>query len=165
MRLVIGFGFDAHGYAKLSRGPANFGRILESLAVPEPNLVAWVTSLFELVGGVSVMAGAFVVPLAVPLLLIMLTAMFKVHMQYGFSSIRLKAITSTGAEFGPIGYELNLIYIAALLTLALSGPPSLSFDYWLRRVKKSPTRISTQSTDPPSLRGGPGCSRPAGRRE
>ena len=165
LRLIVGFGFAAHGYAKLSRGPANFGRILESLGVPEPNLVAWITSLFELAGGVSVMAGAFVVPLAVPLSLIMLTAMFKVHLQYGFSSIRLKAITSAGAEFGPIGYELNLIYLAALLTLALSGPPPLSFDYWLRRLRKSPTRIATQSTDLPSMPDAPECSRPAGRRQ
>jgi len=141
LRLVVGFGFAAHGYAKLSRGPANFGWILESLGVPEPNLVAWVTSLFELVGGVSVMAGAFVLPLAVPLSLIMLTAMFKVHLQYGFSSIRLKAITPSGAEFGPIGYELNLIYIAALLTLALSGPSRLSFDYWLLATKRHKSHI------------------------
>ena len=103
------------------------------MGVPEPNLTAWVTSLFELVGGVSLMAGAFVVPLAVPLALIMLTAMFKIHLQYGFSSIRLKAITPAGAEFGPIGYEINLLYIAGLLTLALSGPPRLSLDYWLRQ--------------------------------
>jgi putative oxidoreductase len=137
LRLVVGFGFAAHGYAKLSRGPANFGVILQRLGVPEPNLVAWVTSLFELVGGVSIMAGAFVVPLAVPLALIMLTAMFKVHLQYGFSSIRLKAVTSSGAEFGPIGYELNLIYIAALLTLAVAGPSRLSLDYWHRQKNQS----------------------------
>ena len=43
------------------------------------------------------------------------------HLRYGFSSIRLKALTSAGAEFGPVGYELNLLYIAALLTLALSA--------------------------------------------
>ncbi|HVI70083.1 MAG TPA: DoxX family protein, partial [Pyrinomonadaceae bacterium] len=52
LRLVIGFGFAAHGYAKLSRGPASFGRVLEAMNVPEPNLTAWVTSLLELIGGV-----------------------------------------------------------------------------------------------------------------
>jgi putative oxidoreductase len=72
------------------------------------------------------MIGAFVVPLSIPVAVIMLTAMFRVHFQYGFSSIRLKAVTASGAEFGPIGYEMNLLYIAGLLTLALSGSGRLS---------------------------------------
>jgi|SRR6185369_12628238 len=135
LRLIIGFGFAAHGYAKLSRGPANFGRILEGMGVPQPDLVAWITSLFEFIGGVSIIAGAFVVPLALPLSLIMLTAMFKIHFQYGFSSVKLKSITATGAEFGPIGYEINLLYIAGLITLARSETPRLSIDYWLKRAR------------------------------
>jgi putative oxidoreductase len=116
LRLTIGFGFAAHGYAKLSRGPENFATILTSIGVPQPHLMAWVTSLFELMGGICVMAGAFVVPLSLPLAVVMLTAMFSVHFQYGFSSIKLKAVTASGAEFGPIGYEMNLLYIAGLLT-------------------------------------------------
>jgi len=28
LRLIIGFGFAAHGYAKLNRGPENFAAIL-----------------------------------------------------------------------------------------------------------------------------------------
>ncbi len=63
LRLMIGFGFAAHGYAKLSRGPESFATILTSIGVPYPHLVAWVTSLLELMGGISLMAGAFVVPL------------------------------------------------------------------------------------------------------
>ena len=62
----------------------------------------------------------------------MITAMLKVHLQYGFSSVRLKGITAAGAEFGPIGYEMNLLYITGLLTLALSRPTKLSLDHWLR---------------------------------
>ena len=132
LRLMVGFGFAAHGYAKLSRGPENFASILTSLGVPQPHLMAWVTSLLELIGGISVMAGAFVVPLSLPLAVVMLTAMFSVHLQYGFSSVRLKAVTASGAEFGPVGYEMNLLYIAGLLTLALGGPGRLSVDHWLR---------------------------------
>jgi putative oxidoreductase len=60
--------------------------------------------------------------------------MFKVHFQYGFSSVRLKAITPSGAEFGPIGYEITLLYIAGLITIALSGTPRLSLDYWLKQA-------------------------------
>lgn len=66
LRLMIGFGFAAHGYAKLSRGPASFATILTAIGVPQPHLMAWVTSLLELIGGISLMAGAFVVPLSLP---------------------------------------------------------------------------------------------------
>ena len=136
LRLMIGFGFAAHGYAKLSRGPENFATILTAIGVPQPHLMAWVTSLLELIGGISLMAGAFVVPLSLPLAVIMLTAMFSIHFQYGFSSIKLKAVTTSGAEFGPIGYEMNLLYLAGLLTLVLIGPGSLSIDHWLRMRKQ-----------------------------
>jgi len=132
---MTGFGFAAHGYAKLHRGPDKFAVILGSMGVPQPHLTAWITALLEFFGGISVMAGAFVLPLTVPLAVIMLTALFTVHLRYGFSSITLKAVTSSGAQFGPVGYELNLLYIAGLLTLAISGAGALSVDGWLKRRK------------------------------
>jgi putative oxidoreductase len=128
LRLIIGFGFAAHGYAKLNRGLENFAAILKSIGVPLPHVTAWVTSLLEIIGGVSLMAGALVLPLSLPLAIITLVAMFTVHFQYGFSSIVLKRVTASGAEFGPIGYELNLLYIVGLLTLALGGSGKLSID-------------------------------------
>ena len=145
LRLMIGFGFAAHGYAKLSRGPGSFATILTSIGVPQPHLMAWVTSLLEFGGGIGLMAGAFVLPLSVPLIVVMLTAMFSVHLQYGFSSVRLKAITATGAEFGPIGYEMNLLYIAGLVTLALAGSGDLSVDHYLRR--RSIVQTAEHTTD------------------
>ncbi|HWC65850.1 MAG TPA: DoxX family protein [Thermoanaerobaculia bacterium] len=138
LRLMIGFGFAAHGWAKLSRGPDHFAVILSSIGVPRPQLMAWATSLLELVGGIAVMAGALVVPFSVPLIAIMLTAMFSVHFRYGFSSIRLKAAGPAGAEFGPIGYEMNLLYIVGLLTLVLAGPGRLSVDRWRKARRRRP---------------------------
>jgi putative oxidoreductase len=140
LRLMVGFGFAAHGYAKLSRGPANFASVLTSLGVPQPHITAWITSLLEFLGGISIMAGAFVALLSLPLAVVMLTAMFSVHLQYGFSSIRLKAVTGTGVEFGPIGYELNLLYIAALLALAVGGSGKLSVDHYVRLRKQGVIR-------------------------
>lgn len=139
LRLVIGFGFAAHGYAKLSRGPEHFGVILTAIGVPQPHFTAWLTALLELAGGICLMAGVFVVPLCLPLAVVMLTAMFSVHLQYGFSSIRLKEVTSSGAVFGPIGYELNLLYLAGLLTLALGGPGKLSVDHYLKPARQRAT--------------------------
>lgn len=133
LRLVVGFGFASHGYAKLSRGPEDFAVILGALHVPAPHFMAWATAILECGGGIAVMAGAFVALLSVPLIAVMLTAIATVHLQYGFSSVRLKAVTPAGAEFGPIGYELNLLYIAALVGLALSGPGIFSVDAWRAR--------------------------------
>lgn len=131
--MLVGFGFAAHGYAKLSRGPDQFAVILSAIGVPHPHFMSWATALMEFFGGMFVMAGAFVTLLSIPLAAVMLTAMFSVHLRYGFSSIRLQAVTATGAQFGPIGYELNLLYIAALAALALSEPSKLSLDHYLKR--------------------------------
>ena len=139
LRLMIGFGFAAHGYAKLSRGPENFATILAAIGVPQPHVMAWATSLLEFVGGICLMAGAFILPLSLPLAIVMQTAISSVHWQYGFSSIRLKAVTASGAEFGPIGYEMNLLYIAGLLTLALGGAGNLSVDHFLTMRGKAGT--------------------------
>jgi len=51
-----------------------------------------------------------------------------VHLPYGFSSIKLIAVTPTGAQFGPPGYECDLLYLAALVTLVMMGPGPLALD-------------------------------------
>jgi len=131
LRLTVGFGFAAHGYAKLARGPDQFAAIVAAMGIPAPDAMAWLTSLLELLGGICLMVGAAVVPVSVPLAAIMMAALFGVHLRYGFSSIRLKALTASGAEFGPVGYELNLLYITALVALALGRSSPLSVDRWL----------------------------------
>ena len=137
VRLMVGFGFAAHGLAKLGRGPEHFAVILQTLGIPVPTLTAWVTSLLELVGGLCLMAGLAVVPLAGPLAAVMLIALFGVHLRYGFSSIRLEALTQAGARFGPVGYELNLLYLAGLLSLALGGAGPASLDGVLARRRRA----------------------------
>jgi DHA2 family multidrug resistance protein-like MFS transporter len=136
VRLLVGFGMAFHGYAKLHRGVEKFAAILDSIGVPAPGPMAWATTAVELLGGIALFVGLFVGPLSMPLIVIMLTAMFGVHFAYGYSSVALKAFGSGGAEFGPVGYELNLLYIAALLALALSPPTALSLDQLLRRRSK-----------------------------
>ena len=137
VRLMVGFGFAAHGLAKLGRGPEHFAVILQTLGVPVPVLAAWVTSLLELVGGLCLMVGLAVIPVAAPLAVVMLTAMFGVHVRYGFSSIRLEALTSAGARFGPIGYELNLLYLSGLLALGLGGAGPASLDGVLAQRRRA----------------------------
>src|SRR5215831_2126450 len=87
LRLVIGYGFMAHGWAKLSRGPEGFARLLEQIGAPLPEVTAWVSTLIEVLGGLAILAGAFVAAVSVPLIVLMLVALFTVHLRYGFSAI------------------------------------------------------------------------------
>src|SRR5262249_26773723 len=96
LRLIVGYGFMAHGFAKLSKGPEVFATILQAMGVPEPHFMAWVTILIELLGGLAVMLGAFVALISIPLAAVLLVAMFTVHLPYGFSSITLLAVTASG---------------------------------------------------------------------
>lgn len=136
LRLAVGFGFVSHGYAKLARGPERFAAILTSIGIPAPTWMAWSTTSLELVGGACILLGAFVTPISLPLSMVMLTALFGVHLQYGYSSIRLMGVGHAGAQFGPVGYEINLLYIAALLTLAAGGSTPWSVDRWRGRPRE-----------------------------
>lgn len=135
LRLITGFGFMAHGYAKLSRGPEGFARILQTIGVPAPSLAAWMTALVEFFGGLVIIAGAFVAIASIPLIIVMLVAMFTVHLPYGFSAIKLMVMTASGPQFGTPGYEVNFLYIAGLLTLILGGAGPLSIDNMLVQRK------------------------------
>src|SRR5690348_9723020 len=106
LRLIVGCGFIAHGYAKLARGPDAFAGILDAMRVPAPYASAELTILVELVGGLAVVLGAFVRAASIPMIIVLITATLKVHLPYGFSSIKLIAVTPAGAQFGPPGYEV-----------------------------------------------------------
>jgi putative oxidoreductase len=133
IRLIVGFGFFDHGLAKILRGPDHFVQVVDAIGVPAPHFMAWSTILIELVGGLLMMAGAFVTPLIAPMATILLVALFSVHVQFGFSSIKLLEITPAGPKFGPPGTETDLLYLAGLAALFLGGPGPLAFDNLLRR--------------------------------
>src|ERR1700757_4825871 len=87
LRLIVGFGFMQHGFAKLSKGPEAFAGILHAIGVPAPHLTAWLTILIEFFGGLAVLLGALVPLVSLPMAAILLVAMITVHLPYGFSSI------------------------------------------------------------------------------
>src|SRR5215831_16137568 len=80
LRLIVGFGFIQHGFAKLTRGPHAFAAILHALAVPAPHLMAWLTIFIEIGGGLAVILGVLVSVVAVPMVAVLLVAMFTVHL-------------------------------------------------------------------------------------
>jgi putative oxidoreductase len=137
LRLIVGCGFIEHGYVKLLKGPEAFASILHVLGVPGPHLMAWLTISVELFGGLAVLVGASIPFASVPMATVLLVAMFSVHWQYGFSSIKLIAITPNGANFGPPGYECDLLYLAGLVGLVVGGSGPLSFDLPMSKNAKA----------------------------
>lgn len=141
LRLIVGYGFMEHGYAKLARGPEDFANILHALGMPAPDLLAWATVLVELLGGLAVVVGAFIPLASVPMAFVLLVAIFTVHLPYGFSSIKLQSVTAAGAHFGQPGYETDLLYLVGLAALVLGGSGPYSLDQLLiqRRGNRSPS--------------------------
>ena len=69
---------------------------------------------------------------------VLLVASLTVHLPYGFSSIKLQSVTAAGAQFGPPGYEVDLLYLACLAALVLGGSGPFALDRLLARRKRRP---------------------------
>jgi putative oxidoreductase len=150
LRLIVGYGFLAHGYAKVVNGPDHFAASLYGLGVPAPHAMAWTTIALELLGGLAVLVGAWIPLVSVPLSVILLVAAITVHLPYGFSSIKLREVTAAGPQFGPPGYETDLLYIAALATLVLGGSGPLALDELrVGRRTHAPKRAKEQADEHP----------------
>ncbi len=140
LRLVIGFGMVYHGYPKVFSGQGHemFVGMLQGIGIPAAGLMAWVVGIVELLGGLALIAGAFVSLVSVLLIIDMLVALFAVHLPVGFSFMNITGMTDAGPQFGMPGYEVPLLYIAGLLALLLRGPTHMSVDAKLREKKAAP---------------------------
>jgi putative oxidoreductase len=136
LRLIIGFGFMQHGYAKLERGPEAFVGILQAMGLPAPFFLAWSTIIVELVTGLMILAGALIPLATIPMVIVLFVAIFTVHLPNGFSSIKLQSFDAAGAHFGQPGYETDLLYLAGLAALCIGGPGPLSVDGVLNKLRK-----------------------------
>jgi putative oxidoreductase len=131
--MIVGYGFIEHGFAKLSRGPEAFAGILQTIGVPAPHFMAWLSILTELIGGLAVLLGAFVPLFSLPMAGLLFVAIVTVHLPYGFSSIKLMSVISGRAQFGPPGYEVDLLYLACLAALVFGGSGPMAIDRYLRK--------------------------------
>src|SRR2546425_9998866 len=93
LRLIVGYGFMEHGFAKLGRGPEAFADILHTIGVPGPHVMAWATILTEVIGGLAGVLGAFGGLGALPMASLLVVAPFSLHLPYGFRSINLLSVS------------------------------------------------------------------------
>jgi putative oxidoreductase len=118
IRLVIGLTFAGHGAQKLFgwfgggglKGTAGW---LASMNLKPAFLLALITGIFEFAGGLLFAAGIWTPLAAIMIAVTMIGAIVTVHGKNGFWA------TSNG-------FEYNLILIAAVVGVALTGPGAYS---------------------------------------
>ncbi len=130
LRIILGFGFVFHGYGKLFSGQGHDGFVgmLTNIGVPAPALNAWLVGAVEFFGGLALIAGAAVTVVGALQIVIMLVATFTVGLPAGFNFMNVVGMTEAGPQFGPPGYEVNLLYIAGLVSLIVGGAGAYSVD-------------------------------------
>jgi len=117
MRVGVGAVFAVHGWQKFDTiGVANFANFLDSLNVPAPTTVAWIQTFAEGIGGLLLIAGFMTRLVTIPLIGILIGAIWLVKVDVGFV-----VGDATGAEL-----ETGLL--AGLLGLLFIGPGRLSID-------------------------------------
>ena len=120
LRLAVGLTLAAHGTQKLfgwfgGPGLSATGQFFTVLGFPPGRRHALIAALGETLGGVLLAVG-FATPAAVAVVVsVMLVAVMTVHLANGFF-----------AQNG--GYEYPFVLAVAALTLAFTGPGSLSID-------------------------------------
>lgn len=118
LRIVLGVIFIAHGLPKITTGIEGTAEMFAGLSIPAPLAAAWFIALLETLGGLLLVAGFLVTPVALLLAAHMLTGIILVHAANGFYVI--------GAGQG--GIEFNLLLGAALLAMVFCGPGLAAID-------------------------------------
>jgi putative oxidoreductase len=54
------------------------------MGLPLPHVFAWITIVTEIVGGLCILVGALVPAVSIPMAIVLLVAIFTVHLPYGF---------------------------------------------------------------------------------
>ena len=100
------------------------------------------SGIAQVVAGAAVFVGAFVPLMSIPMVIVLLVAIVKVHWQFGFSSIKFLAVTAEGLQFGKPGVECDFLYLAAIAALFVAGADPWSVDYWRRGSRIGAVELS-----------------------
>jgi putative oxidoreductase len=119
LRVVVGVIFIAHGAPKIFGGMEGTAGFFGSLGIPLPIVAAWMISLLEFLGGIALIAGFLVTPIALLLTTHMLIGILLVHAANGFYVVGPEAQG---------GVEFNLLLGASLLMLVFGGPGLAALD-------------------------------------
>ncbi|TVQ71323.1 MAG: DoxX family protein [Balneolaceae bacterium] len=110
LRIGVGIIFILAGWGKLT-GIEGVQGFFGNIGIPLPGLMAWVVAIVEFVGGIMVLAGAFIRIPAILLAIIMVVAIIT---------------TKIGEPFA--AYRVDLLLLLMSAALALMGPGRYSVD-------------------------------------
>jgi putative oxidoreductase len=116
-RLTIAYGFYDPAMKKWSN-MENVASWFGSLGIPMPTLNAYLAATTELLGVILLSLGLMTRLISVPLVIVMIVAIFTVHIGNGFSA-------------GDNGFEIPLYYMLFLLIFMSHGPGKFSIDRYL----------------------------------
>jgi len=105
LRIGVGLIFIVAGWGKLT-GIENVQGFFGNIGIPLPGLMAWVVAIVEFIGGIMVLAGAYIRIPAILLAVIMVVAIIT---------------TKIGEPFADYRVDLLLLLMSAALALVGSG--------------------------------------------
>jgi putative oxidoreductase len=122
LRVILGVGFFVHGYTKVENGLAaeGFAGFIDGLGVPAPTAMAPVVAFLEMGLGILLVVG-FMTRISSIILFLLLVGAVAYFKNDGF--------LFNGNQNGA---ELDLVYMAGLASLAITGPGRFSVDHSLR---------------------------------
>jgi putative oxidoreductase len=116
LRVALGVVFAVRGYDKVFvKGVPMIAGFLGSLGIPMPELMAYVLSYGELIGGLLLIFGVFTYWVTLFDIIVATVAFFTVHLSKGFF-------------VGDGGYEFIVLIFAAACSLMISGAGKYSVD-------------------------------------
>jgi putative oxidoreductase len=132
LRVMVGAMFVGHGMQKLfglfgGGGLPGTAAYFDSLGLSPGYPLAVAVGISEFGGGLLLMAGALTGVASIVLIMVMLGAIWNVHIANAF--FMNWAMTPGRGH----GVEYSLVIIASLVCILLTGPGALSIDHWRRR--------------------------------
>ena len=136
LRVALGVVFAAHGAQKLfgvggGGGLNGTAAFFAQLGLSPAFVLAMASGLAETFGGLFLIAGLYTRITTGVLTVEMLVAAWKAHLANGFF---LNLMNTPGAGHG---YEFNLVLIAALVSVMITGPGRLSVDHSTARATET----------------------------
>ena len=123
MRLILAYGFWTPAMMKWKDIDA-IAAWFASMNYPMPTFNAYAAATTELMGAILLLIGFGTRIISIPLIVVMLVAIFTVHLGGGFDA-------------GNNGFEIPLYYIIMLFTLLVYGGGRISLTGLIRKFQKN----------------------------
>lgn len=111
IRMLISCTMVSHGVARIiNNGVFGFGGFLQEAGIPYGVAAAWMVTSFEILGGLTLLSGKYIKPIAFVFAAHLSTGIYLVHLQNGWF------VVGPGRN----GIEYSVLMVTSFLAVALS---------------------------------------------